>query len=219
MAAGGSGGIDFAAFAEALVVGDRPSAETLLRRAVYRHGSRAGVIAELIEPAMYLVGHRWQTGLIGVADEHRASNLLRMLDSLLPPTPLEIRVAAGSRCLLATLEGERHDLGLRLVAMAMEDAGWEVDLLGADLPVSELVRVALDLAPHMVGLSFALPEVAGGPEARRAVDELVGQEIPVVVGGFAFRAAPELLDRLGPVSYVPNAGVLAPRVSEFGRVY
>ena len=111
--------LDFATFAEALVSGDRLQAETMLRRALYRHGSRAGVFAELIEPALYLVGHRWEGGEIGVAEEHRASGLMRMVGDWLPPTPLETVVGPGSRCLLATVEGEEHDLGLRLVALAM----------------------------------------------------------------------------------------------------
>lgn len=86
-----------------------------------------------------------------------------------------------------------------MVADVMEALGWEVRYLGTNLPHASILRVIEEQRPDAVGISttmlFNLPKVQdliasiralAGPQPRR-----------IVVGGAAFRAAPEAFREIG----------------------
>src|SRR3990172_9648446 len=76
-----------------------------------------------------------------------------------------------------------HDIGFKVVAAALRDAGFEVVLGGIYLTPEEIVEMAVQEAVDVVGLKFmsgahmtAVPEVIEGLRAR-------GLDLPVIVGG------------------------------------
>ena len=92
------------------------------------------VLDDVVTPAMHEVGHRWERGTIGIAEEHLASSVIsRMLTRL---APLLITAPARSRpaVLMAGAQGERHVLGLQMASDVLEGAGYAVKYAGADLP-------------------------------------------------------------------------------------
>ena len=93
----------------------------------------------------------------------------------------------GARPPLRILMGkpglDGHDIGLKVVAAALRDAGFEVVLGGIYLTPEEIVEMALQEGVDVVGLNVmsgshmtAVPEIIEGLRAR-------GLDLPVVVGG------------------------------------
>jgi methanogenic corrinoid protein MtbC1 len=84
---------------------------------------------------------------------------------------------------LCCTPGERHALGVQMVADFLEGAGWEVLNLGPSLPVADLVAMVESEQPDVVGLSTSTADRLAGAEA--ALTALREVEIPpfVVVGG------------------------------------
>src|SRR5205807_8020899 len=117
---------------EAMLGGDAGEAADLADQFLARVGSRVALFADLLQPAQYEVGERWYRGRIGVDDERRAAVVLGRLVDLVPPTAVRSPVPRGSRCLLTLLPGEQHTVGLRMFALALEDEGWEVELVDPD---------------------------------------------------------------------------------------
>src|SRR5215472_5421038 len=118
--------------AEAMLRGDATEGADLAEQFLARVGSRMAVFADLVQPAQDQVGDLWYRGQVRMGDEHRAASVLERLVGLLPPTPSRTPVPAGSNCLLTLMPGERHTVGLWMFALALEDEGWEVELLDHD---------------------------------------------------------------------------------------
>ena len=148
----------------------------------------------VISPAMHEIGELWAKGALTVADEHQATALThRVLAALRPPMRVEA-VAGGQggpakrRAVLATVEGERHALGLRMAADVLEDAGFHAIYLGADVPTDALLQAVESLSPDLLVLSATMPEL--GPRLEE-VAEAVRQAHPrigLLVGGQAATA-------------------------------
>ena len=85
---------------------------------------------------------------------------------------MQRRAAAGRPVLLATPAGERHEIGLLLVALLALDAGVNVVYLGVDLPAGEIVAAAKHTQARVVGLS-----VVAGKNHARAVREIEAIQI------------------------------------------
>jgi MerR family transcriptional regulator, light-induced transcriptional regulator len=160
-------------------------------------GMRTGIPARdvhwrLVQPALEMVGDAWESGLIGVADEHLATAVAEHALGAAYPAIVRGRVPNGRRLVLACAEGERHSVGLRAVADVLEGAGYDVVFLGADVPTVSLLELSSRVQPAAVGLSAAITTNVAG--VARAAAGLRARDIPVVAGG---RAAVALEHTIG----------------------
>jgi DNA-binding transcriptional MerR regulator/methylmalonyl-CoA mutase cobalamin-binding subunit len=127
---------------------DHSAVRTLLGDALIGLGARRFVY-EVALPLVRDVGMRWRAKDLTIAEEHLLSAMLRNVLAGL----IESRRATGPSILLATPAGERHDIGLLLVAILALDAGASVVYLGADLPAGEIAAAAKRACVHVVGIS------------------------------------------------------------------
>jgi methanogenic corrinoid protein MtbC1 len=143
-------------YADALRVGDGTAVEGLIARALALGWAPAAIHAGVIEPALVEVGELWAQGTLSIADEHLATAiseraLVRLFAHL---TTGSIR--SREKVLLAAIEGERHVIGLRMVADVLEGAGFDVLYLGADVPLASLRGFAAEHQPAVVGLTASV---------------------------------------------------------------
>jgi methanogenic corrinoid protein MtbC1 len=190
-------------FVDALINGDKPRARTVARETLHATNSRTAVFADLVHPAAHQIGELWYMGQIGVAVEHLATATASAVIEELPPTPSLQPVRSGTSCLLAAVGEEQHDIGLRVIQLALEDDGWSVEQLGGQTPLAETVALIDKRRPDLIGLSGSyLPSVRPIREAVRRAQDL---SIPVLVGGPAFIRMPELWRRVGASGYAIDA--------------
>ena len=140
---------------------------------------------EVIQAAQHAIGELWEKNTIGVADEHVATTVSQLVLAHLYGHAEPVR-PNGRSILVACVPGEQHEFPARLVADALDLAGFEVRFLGADVPAHALVQAAAAGRPDLVALSvtmrFNLPGLRDAVEALRAS---IGPDLPVVVGGHA----------------------------------
>jgi methanogenic corrinoid protein MtbC1 len=134
----GPEGIETPEFLASLLAdGDDDLAAWVLERALADR-SRAEVYDDIIRRAMELVGVRWASGEWSISTEHLASvALVGALARLRRPDGQESRV--GPTAVLAAPEQEQHTAGLACLAQVLEDDGWHVENLGANVPADDLV--------------------------------------------------------------------------------
>lgn len=112
------------------------------------------LVAVVVLPLLEYIGTGWDTGRVGIAQEHIASNLLRgllgTLMRLAEPRP-ELPSAV-----LATPPGDLHELGLLCVGLVMASRGVRVTYLGAQVPASELVAAAAATQATLVGVGLGI---------------------------------------------------------------
>lgn len=202
-----------ASFTTALVAGDATTADDIAASYLEVTRSRLAVVCDLFHPAQYEVGELWYRGLLGVAEEHRATAIVSALAMALPPTPVDRPVKPGARCVLSGIAGEQHVVGLQLLALALEDEGWLVDQLRPPIPRQELLRAVSEWRPDVVGLSAAyLPTARQITTAIAAVKRLA---VPVIVGGPLFNRAPGLWRTVGADAHGSDARVATVLMRKF----
>ncbi len=171
-----------------LLSGDDAGVEEDLRTAVARGLDTATIARDLIEPTLTEIGEMWHRGDISEAEEHLATATISRALSCLPapgPPPL-----GAPRIVFSCLNGEFHELGVRIATSVAREAGWASKNLGANLPRAALVKFIAQRRPEAIGLSIALSSHI--PESLTVIDELhqVDSRLKILVGGSAFRRDP-----------------------------
>ena len=123
------------------------------------------VAATAILPYLRMLGERWRDGDASVAQEHFATGLLR---ARLLGLARGWDRGAGPRALLACPSGERHDLALIILGLALRARGWRVTFLGPDTPIKTLAAAADQLAPDAIVLSSLTREPLAAAAAQIA---------------------------------------------------
>ncbi|MEO6873816.1 MAG: cobalamin-dependent protein [Opitutaceae bacterium] len=174
------------------------------------------IFAEVIQPALYEVGVRWERGDLLVAQEKEMSEVVRDLIA-----ELSARHAAaemhGPGVVAACVEGERHELGLRMICGLLRAGGRPVHYLGADVAPRFLAEAVRLRQPAAVLLSAKLePNLYAVKDAldalRPAPDALI--PFPVLVGGHMAPEHPALLREWGAVPIVEERPAESVRVIE-----
>ena len=162
--------------------------ERALRRAALSRGATA--FAEgVVGPFLQAIGERWHGGTLSPAHEHLASAVVGRVIGWV--TGQFLASDAAPAVVVATPQGERHELGAAVVAAAAAEAGWRVVYLGPDLPVADIAAAAAEIRARAVALSLVHTAEArslGGEVARLA--ERLGRRVPLAIGGPAAAHTP-----------------------------
>jgi MerR family transcriptional regulator, light-induced transcriptional regulator len=113
--------------------------------------------AEVLAPALHEVGERWAAGGMTVAQEHLASGAVR---AALQRMLADMRGNVRGLAVLACAPGERHEIGLLMLAVLLRADGWQVAYLGADVPVADAVALADRVRADALCFSTTLRETA-----------------------------------------------------------
>lgn len=145
-------------------------------------------LGSVVQPVLKRVGDEWEAGNFSVAQEHLITEAVRArIERLLADARGGVRGVA----VLACAPGERHDLGLLMLAVMMRADGWQVAYLGADTPLADGFALAERLDAQVLCLSVTMPE------AMTALKEELSStgRVAVAVGGAA--ASAKTVEALG----------------------
>jgi methanogenic corrinoid protein MtbC1 len=145
------------AYAAAVLAGDEVAAELVIRDALEAGLSVAEVDERIIAQALWLVGELWERGEISVADEHLATEITVRVLALEREARRVARGRPAHLIMLATPAGEQHVVALRMVANLLVDAGYDVMMIGADVPAQALASMAGRHRPDVICLSGTMP--------------------------------------------------------------
>ena len=158
---------------------DHAAVTRLLGDAVVGLGAHT-FVHEVAVPLVHRVGARWAAGELPIAAEHMLTATLRNLLGGM----IQRRTPAGRSVLLAAPAGERHEIGLLLVALLVLDAGVNVVYLGVDLPAAEIVVAAEHTQARVVGLSVvASQNHAHAVREVEAIQKALPAETELWLGG------------------------------------
>lgn len=187
----------FARYLAAQLAGDRGEAQRIVVDEGLGDGFTVDELqAGVIERAQKEIGRLWEQDRISVAEEHLATAISQVVLSQLF---LRGRLAPrnGRKVVVACVQGELHDFPARLVADALERAGFEVKFLGSDVPTESLCALVEKEKPALLALSvtmsFNLDQVAAVTRAVRSG----GQRVTIAVGGHALAETTRSTDELG----------------------
>lgn len=138
------------------------------------------VTTRLILPLLGELGNRWAIKTGSIAEEHFFSMYLR--NKLGARFHHQNSRSTGARLIMACLPGEHHEFGILLFALTAQSKGFQIVLLGADLPVIELLQVVNNTDSQ--GIVLAGSATLGCETLYENLKSLTSAvSIPVFVGG------------------------------------
>ena len=118
---------------------------------------------------------------------------------------IEPKLQAGSnsdkgKFLIATVEGDLHDIGKNIVATMIKGAGYQVMDLGIDVPAEEILKAIREFKPDFVGLSALLTTTMIEMEqVVKQIREEGFSDIKVFIGGAP--TSEEFAEKIGADHY------------------
>ncbi len=140
------------AMLEAIRSADAGQIETLFQLQYEKTGMKEFVTATVV-PLLHTVGELWVGGKLQVFQEHFLSEqLIRFLNTRIAGMQ---KSAKQPLVLLATLPGEKHTLGLLIVAAMLSSHDISIINLGGEVPMDQIVRAAEQFRADIIGLTFS----------------------------------------------------------------
>ena len=140
------------ALLESILSEDAGRIEILLKQQYEQQGMR-GFILNTMVPLLNAVGEYWAGGRLQIFQEHFLSQqLIRFLNAEINRLQ---KSARRPRVLLATLPGEEHSLGLLMVAAMLSSHGVSTINIGAEVPMGQIARAAVQFRADVVGMTFS----------------------------------------------------------------
>ncbi len=182
----------------ALLEGDRDAAIAAVDAARSDQVAIPEIYTAILQPALAEIGRLWMLGDIHVAEEHFATATTALIVSRLF-AELPRSLDTGTTVITASVEGELHELGIRMVSDFFTMDGWRVIHLGASIPAPDLRQGVIDFHADLVAFSVSLPIHLSS--TRAIIDTLRSDPetrgIPILVGGSAFAHRGDLWRDLG----------------------
>jgi methanogenic corrinoid protein MtbC1 len=145
-------------------------------------------LLEEAKEGMSIVGQRFSNGEYFIPDLLYSGEIMKELVALLEPKLKEVRGAEAKKLgkvIIATVEGDIHDIGKNLVVFMLEIGGFEVYDLGIDVPVQTIVDKVKETDAPVVGLSGFLTLAYDSMKKTVEALEAAGlrDKVKVMIGG------------------------------------
>ncbi len=157
------------------------------------------IFFEVLTPALHWVGDHWAAGDLAVHEEKAISEMCRevVAEITLRHSP---DYPAGPLLIAACVQGERHEIGLRMVYGLLRQQGYRVRYLGQDVDTEFLIDAVQTSSPAALLLTATMEESLAGCEALMTeMNQMqeAGTPVPVLIGGWLAEQRSEQLSALG----------------------
>jgi methanogenic corrinoid protein MtbC1 len=153
------------------------------------------------------IGRLWQLNMATVAQEHYCTASTQLVMALLYPRMFKEKRTKIGTLVAACVPGELHEMGSRLVCDLLEMEGWDTTYLGASVPIAALLETVKARRPDILAISVSMTFHVNS--VRQLTLALRGSNITplprILVGGYAFRLAPELWRDVGADGFAKDA--------------
>jgi len=199
-----------------LLQGDYKACLSMVEQYLTEKNDLTTLYLQIIQPCLYEIGRLWEGGHVSVAQEHLATAIVSRV--MLAGSALAVTDCCKGKAVIVCAPSELHELGIRMVADLLEIDGWQVDFLGASLPVSELLQYLQSCTPNFVGIAVSMPfNIDSAWAAIEAIrQDLVLRNLKVMVGGPAFHHEDMSWRQIGADAYAVD-GATAVAIAKMWR--
>lgn len=190
---------------EAILRGEKEAAISAGRTFLGEGGHPMELIQDRVLPALEEVGRLYECGdfflpqLLASSEAAQAVCRLAEESLLAGGKTLETR----GTVLLATVEGDLHDLGKNVVAMVLKSRGYKVVDAGKDVPAERILEAAVREKADLVGLSALMTTTVERMGEVISLGRARGMTCRFVLGGAAVSA--DFAEKIGADGYARDA--------------
>ncbi len=188
----------------AVLRGEKKTIAALAEKALADGAEAAALLETELIPAITEAGNRFEQKkyflpqLIGAAEAMKAA--VEVLE------PHLRKDGAGKRAgtvVIATVEGDIHDIGKNLVALMLKNHGFEVADLGKDVPAERVIAEAKRLDADIIALSALMTTTMRGMAEVVELRNREGLRAKIMIGGAV--TTPEYAAEIGADGYSRDA--------------
>ncbi|MGC9328670.1 MAG: corrinoid protein [Candidatus Hinthialibacter sp.] len=183
----------------------QPGVSELVQEAIDQGLSPDIILNEAMHPGMEEVGRLFEQGEYLIPDMLASAECVGAAMTILEPLLIGKEVPSKGKFLLATVEGDLHDIGKNIIATMLRGAGFEIIDLGTGVKAEKIVDKVLELKPKYLGLSALLTTTMG--HMKEVVDLLTEKglrdSVIVVIGGAPI--SQEYAEKIGANLYCEDA--------------
>ena len=136
-------------------------------------------------PALNMVGERFEKKTLFLPQLMQSAEAVKSGFSAIREQVERTGAAAESKgdIILATVQGDIHDIGKNIVKMMLENYGYHVIDLGKDVPVDAVVRAVREQQAPLVGLSALMTTTVKSMQDTISAVKAAGLSCKFMVGG------------------------------------
>ncbi len=170
---------------EAVIDGEKSKVVSLVNKAVAEGIGAGEILNKALIAGMNEVGVLFKEGEMFVPEVLVASNALQAGIDIIKPQLVADDVKSIGRIVTVTVEGDLHDIGIKLCGLMLEGAGFEVINIGVDRPAREIVDKIKEFEPAIIGMSAMLTTTMAN--MKEVIDILKEEglydKVKVMIGG------------------------------------
>ena len=173
--------------AQSIIDGDSDLSVELAQKAIAINMPPLDAITKGFVVGVNYIGDQFGAGEAFLPELVMAGEAMKAAVATLEPELLKLGEARETmgRVVLATVEGDIHEIGKTLVGTMLSASGFEVTDLGVDQPAETIIGKALEINASIIGLSALLTTTM--VRQRELIEELEKENlrprIKVMVGG------------------------------------
>lgn len=189
----------------AIVDGNAKAAAAVTQEAVAADVDPQLLLTDYMIPAMDEVGARFESNECFVPELLISARAMKASMEVVRPLLLGKAVEPAGRVVVATVQGDLHDIGKNLVATMLEGGGFQIVDIGTDVSPDKLADAVAMHRPQLIALSALLTTTL--PSMKRMIDRLAADGlrggVKVMIGGAP--VTQDFADEIGADGYSDNA--------------
>ncbi len=189
----------------AIVDGNAKVAAAVTQEAVAADVDPQLLLTDYMIPAMDEVGARFEANECFVPELLISARAMKSAMEVIRPLLLGKAIEPAGRVVVATVQGDLHDIGKNLVATMLEGGGFQIVDIGTDVSPDKLADAVATHKPQLIALSALLTTTL--PSMKRMIDRLAQDDlrggVKVMIGGAP--VTQDFADEIGADGYSDNA--------------
>lgn len=162
------------------------------------------VVEEVIIPALEIVGKNYETGEIFLPQLIKSADTVKAAFVVLKENmQKQGKILSYGKVVVATVQGDIHDIGKNIAKVLLENYGYEVIDLGKDVAIEKVVQAAKETSAELIGLSALMTTTVMNMEATIKAIRAEGLTCKILVGGAVL--TPEYAMKIGADFYAKDA--------------
>ena len=142
------------------------------------------VLDEVLIPALDVVGSKYDKGELFLPQMIQSAETVKVaLNIIKQRLSKNNNTSSKGKIIVATVQGDIHDIGKNIVKIMLENYGYEVIDLGKDVPIEEVVKRAKEENIELIGLSALMTTTVENMKKTISALKENGVSAKVFVGG------------------------------------
>jgi len=191
---------------EAIINSDSSKAEEVAKAALDSGIDPLTVLNQGFVPGINEVGELFGRGVLFLPELMLAAEAMKAAVAICNAALPQEKIEKRGKVVIATVEGDVHDIGKAIVVSLLRAHSFEVYDLGRDVPIQEIIEKAKEVDADIIGTSALLTTTM---EAQKKLEKVLREanlrdRFKTIVGGAP--ATQRWADRIGADAYAEDGG-------------